>query len=93
MNTAHTPHPYSNAPNQGHGSQPYDPSGQNCPPSGKARVTATLWEDEGTLCFQIESGGICVARREGRFPRSVLDSGFDISQLAFCSFTELTRIS
>lgn len=31
----------------------------------KPRVTTTLWEDEGTLCFQVEAKGICVARREG----------------------------
>ena len=29
------------------------------------RVTATLWEDEGSLCFQVEAKGVCVARREG----------------------------
>lgn len=32
----------------------------------KPRVTATLWEDEGSLCFQVEARGICVARREGK---------------------------
>ena len=30
----------------------------------KSRVTATLWEDEGSLCFQVEAKGVCVARRE-----------------------------
>lgn len=30
----------------------------------KPRVTATLWEDEGSLCFQVEANGVCVARRE-----------------------------
>lgn len=35
------------------------------PPSEAApRVTTTLWEDEGTLCFQVEAKGVCVARRE-----------------------------
>ncbi|KAG4300594.1 hypothetical protein PCANB_003053 [Pneumocystis canis] len=28
------------------------------------RVTTTLWENEGTLCFQVEAKSICVARRE-----------------------------
>lgn len=43
----------------------FDTTGQQ-PPSGmKPRVTATLWEDEGSLCFQVEARGICVARREG----------------------------
>ncbi|ODQ63242.1 apses-domain-containing protein, partial [Nadsonia fulvescens var. elongata DSM 6958] len=30
----------------------------------KPKVTTTLWEDENTLCFQVEARGICVARRE-----------------------------
>ncbi|CAN6605605.1 hypothetical protein TRVA0_003S00298 [Trichomonascus vanleenenianus] len=32
--------------------------------ASKPRVTTTLWEDEGTLCFQVEARGVCVARRE-----------------------------
>ncbi|KAG5955320.1 hypothetical protein E4U57_003554 [Claviceps arundinis] len=42
----------------------YDTTGQHPPPGMKPRVTATLWEDEGSLCFQVEARGICVARRE-----------------------------
>lgn len=38
--------------------------GQTPPPNIKPRVTTTLWEDEGTLCFQVEAKGISVARRE-----------------------------
>ncbi|KAK5628822.1 hypothetical protein RRF57_004537 [Xylaria bambusicola] len=45
--------------------QGFDTSGQIAPPGMKPRVTATLWEDEGSLCFQVEARGICVARREG----------------------------
>ncbi|KAK9415330.1 hypothetical protein SUNI508_10520 [Seiridium unicorne] len=41
-----------------------DTTGQVAPPGVKPRVTATLWEDEGSLCFQVEARGICVARRE-----------------------------
>lgn len=41
-----------------------DPTGQSAPPGAKPKVTTTLWEDEGTLCFQVEAKGICVARRE-----------------------------
>jgi len=41
-----------------------DSSGQIAPAGMKPKVTATLWEDEGTLCFQVEVRGICVARRE-----------------------------
>ena len=43
----------------------FDTSGQVAPPGMKPRVTATLWEDEASLCFQVETKGICVARREG----------------------------
>ncbi|RHZ67757.1 uncharacterized protein CDV56_109634 [Aspergillus thermomutatus] len=42
----------------------YDTSGQLAPPGAKPRVTATLWEDEGSLCYQVEAKGVCVARRE-----------------------------
>jgi protein SOK2 len=45
----------------------YDPTGQIAPPGAKPRVTATLWEDEGSLCYQVEAKGVCVARREGVF--------------------------
>ncbi|CAL3971018.1 hypothetical protein PZA11_007388 [Diplocarpon coronariae] len=41
-----------------------DTTGQMAPVGAKPRVTATLWEDEGTLCFQVDINGTCVARRE-----------------------------
>ncbi|PVH81269.1 apses-domain-containing protein [Cadophora sp. DSE1049] len=41
-----------------------DTTGQIAPIGAKPRVTATLWEDEGTLCFQVDVKGTCVARRE-----------------------------
>jgi len=44
----------------------FDTTGQIAPPGMKPSVTATLWEDEGSLCFQVEARGICVARREGQ---------------------------
>jgi protein SOK2 len=57
-------------PGQGYGAQQgqhaFDTTGQIAPPGMKPRVTATLWEDEGSLCFQVEAKGICVARREGK---------------------------
>lgn len=62
------PHPgYTpqSAPQYTPNSQPYDPTGQTAPQGVKPRVTATLWEDEGSLCFQVEAKGVCVARREG----------------------------
>lgn len=51
----------------GFGNQPFDTTGQHAPPGMKPRVTATLWEDEGSLCFQVEAKGVCVARREGLY--------------------------
>lgn len=44
--------------------QSFDTTGQIAPHGMKPRVTATLWEDEGSLCFQVEANGVCVARRE-----------------------------
>ena len=41
-----------------------DTSGQVAPPNHKPKLTGTVWEDEGTVCFQVEVRGICVARRE-----------------------------
>lgn len=41
-----------------------DPSGQTPPPGIKPKVTTSLWEDEGTICYQVEARGFCVARRE-----------------------------
>lgn len=44
----------------------HDISGQSCPPGGRPRVSTTIWEDEGTLCFQVEADQVTVARREGK---------------------------
>ncbi|KAJ9626314.1 hypothetical protein H2203_003946 [Taxawa tesnikishii (nom. ined.)] len=52
------PPPSGNAPHT------FDTTGQIAPHGMKPRVTATLWEDEGSLCFQVEANGVCVARRE-----------------------------
>ncbi|KAF2272216.1 apses-domain-containing protein [Westerdykella ornata] len=49
---------------QQHQPHVFDTTGQVAPPGMKPRVTATLWEDEGSLCFQVEAKGVCVARRE-----------------------------
>ncbi|KAI4149466.1 MAG: hypothetical protein LQ340_004619 [Diploschistes diacapsis] len=64
--TAHPQHSYG-APGghaQGYSQGNFDTTGQVAPPGVKPRVTATLWEDEGSLCFQVEAKGVCVARRE-----------------------------
>lgn len=52
----------------------FDTTGQIAPPGMKPRVTATLWEDEGSLCFQVEAKGVCVARREGWSPMLIATS-------------------
>jgi hypothetical protein len=41
--------------------RPYNPPGK----LGRSRLTTTLWEDESTLCYQVDCQGICVARRQG----------------------------
>ncbi|KAL9053278.1 MAG: hypothetical protein Q9162_004886 [Coniocarpon cinnabarinum] len=55
--------PNSAPPSYGPGHQP-DTTGQVAPPNAKPKLTGTVWEDEGTVCFQVEVRGICVARRE-----------------------------
>lgn len=66
------PLPSVGAPPQGYNPHGFDTTGQVAPHGMKPRVTATLWEDEGSLCFQVEARGICVARRDGT---SGLDPG------------------
>ncbi|EMC95975.1 hypothetical protein BAUCODRAFT_71613 [Baudoinia panamericana UAMH 10762] len=56
--------PASSGNQQDFSQRPFDTTGQIAPPGMKPRVTATLWEDEGSLCFQVEANGVCVARRE-----------------------------
>lgn len=56
--------PNPSAPVYSAGGHQLDTTGQIAPPGMKPRVTATLWEDEGSLCFQVEASGVCVARRE-----------------------------
>lgn len=48
----------------GYPPQMNDTTGQVAPAGMKPRVTATLWEDEGSMCFQVEAKGVCVARRD-----------------------------
>ncbi|KAI8997392.1 transcription regulator HTH, apses-type DNA-binding domain-containing protein [Pilobolus umbonatus] len=31
---------------------------------GRAKISTSLWDDEDTLCYQIDVGGICVTRRQ-----------------------------
>ncbi|CAG8574344.1 7711_t:CDS:2, partial [Acaulospora morrowiae] len=41
-------------------------TGSNMAPGHNPRpkLTTTIWEDEGTLCYQVDARGICVARRQ-----------------------------
>jgi len=61
--TSNAPQPPPSAGGQQY-QQAFDQTGQIAPHGMKPRVTATLWEDEGSLCFQVEANGVCVARRE-----------------------------
>lgn len=55
----------------------FDPTGQQCPPGGNPRVSTTIWEDEGTLCFQVEAKQMTVARREGTSKKALFSSCAD----------------
>lgn len=34
-------------------------------PTPRPKITTNVWEDEGTMCYQVDAKGICVARRQG----------------------------
>lgn len=55
----------------GNGPHTFDTTGQVQPPGMRPRLTTSLSEEEGSLCFQVDVNGICVARREGLRPLSV----------------------
>ncbi|KAH3662406.1 hypothetical protein OGAPHI_005658 [Ogataea philodendri] len=43
---------------------PVSPSvGQVQPPGIRPKITTTMWEDEKTLCYQVEANGVSVVRR------------------------------
>ena len=63
-----TPNPASHgyaANNNQYQNHPMDMSGQVQPHNMQPKFSATLWEDEATICYQVEVDGICVARRDG----------------------------
>ncbi|KAI7903577.1 transcription regulator HTH, apses-type DNA-binding domain-containing protein, partial [Cokeromyces recurvatus] len=33
-------------------------------PMQRSKLTTTVWEDEGTICYQVDAKSICVARRQ-----------------------------
>src|SRR5437773_6842540 len=70
----------------------FDMTGQVAPAGMKPRVTATLWEDEGSLCFQVEAKGVCVARREGTLVVS-LDFCWELYLSALSPHTEATTVA
>ncbi|KAK4513661.1 3',5'-cyclic-nucleotide phosphodiesterase [Mucor velutinosus] len=39
-------------------------SGYNNAPVQRPKLTTTVWEDEGTLCYQVDAKSVCVARRQ-----------------------------
>lgn len=49
----------------GIGAPSFDTTGQVAPPGMRPRLTTSVFEEEGSLCFQVDVNGICVARREG----------------------------
>ena len=51
--------------NGDNGIRTVDTTGQVPPLGMRPRLTTSLSEEEGTLCFQVDVDGICVARREG----------------------------
>ncbi|KAG9246988.1 hypothetical protein BJ878DRAFT_238873 [Calycina marina] len=44
-----------------------DTTGQLPPLGMRSRLTTSVFEEEGSLCFQVDVDGICVARREGPY--------------------------
>ncbi|KAI9248967.1 transcription regulator HTH, apses-type DNA-binding domain-containing protein [Helicostylum pulchrum] len=55
--------PYSTLPRSSSSSSLLSNSSRTKPPT-RPRLTTTLWEDESTLCYQVDNKGICVARRQ-----------------------------
>ncbi|ORZ17165.1 transcription regulator HTH, apses-type DNA-binding domain-containing protein, partial [Absidia repens] len=43
---------------------PPSPPHLNNSPGHRPKITTSLWEDEGTICYQVDAQGICVARRQ-----------------------------
>lgn len=44
----------------------FGPTSSSIPglPMQRSKLTTTLWEDEGTLCYQVDAKSVCVARRQ-----------------------------
>ncbi len=50
-------------PPQTYSTQPTSTVGQIQPVGSRPRVTTTMWEDEKTLCYQVDANGVSVVRR------------------------------
>lgn len=37
------------------------------PPTTYPKLTTSVWEDQNTLCYQVDVNGVCVARRQGKY--------------------------
>lgn len=61
------PYPTSRPKSSVYGTQSVPFSGYNYTKSlTRPRLTTILWEDESTICYQVDCRGICVARRQGK---------------------------
>ncbi|KAI7859226.1 transcription regulator HTH, apses-type DNA-binding domain-containing protein [Circinella umbellata] len=61
----HHHHPHHHHPHHHYHSHPISPPGFGPPTSlARPKLTTTVWDDEGTVCYQVDAKGICVARRE-----------------------------
>lgn len=48
---------------------PRQPQRRITSPIARPKLTTTVWEDEGTLCYQVDAKSVCVARRQGKHLR------------------------
>ena len=69
--------------NGGIGLHAFDTTGQIQPPGMRPRLTTSLSEEEGSLCFQVDVNGICVARREGL---SAFETNYPCQPYLYTSF-------
>ncbi|ORZ03714.1 hypothetical protein BCR43DRAFT_483840 [Syncephalastrum racemosum] len=58
----HHHHQHHQQQQQHHQQQPPQMRSPSQPP--RPKLTTSVWEDQGTVCFQVDARGICVARRQ-----------------------------
>lgn len=59
------PPPSRNNSYSGYGSNNNNTLPHMSAPIQRPKLTTTVWEDEGTLCYQVDAKSVCVARRQG----------------------------